>query len=75
MCAGPLLVPTCYEDEGDTWCFNIDAYGRRIGFGISVKDLKVTESGDMCTTVKVTSAFQDSKLEVYYTFYKKRRFF
>ena len=69
-----LLLPNCYEDLGDTWCFNIDAYGKRLG-SFSVVDAQVTESGALLDKIKVTLKYGDSMLYLYYKFYRHERYF
>lgn len=66
--------PTCYEDLGDTWCFNIDGYGKTLG-KFAVRSIGTVESGRWIERVKVTLAYADSLLDLYYTFYRKEDYF
>ncbi len=69
-----LLTPQCFEDEGDTWCFNVDSYGKKLE-DFMLTDIKVTENGILRTTLKVTYSFRKSMLTMYYTFYNKEHYF
>lgn len=69
-----ILVPECYEDEGDTWCFNIDGYGKKLE-DFRLKEMRVTESGAIRTVVKAIYAFRDSLLTLVYTFYNQEDYF
>lgn len=68
-----LLVPVCYYDDGDTWCFNIDGYDNRKN-PFLLTESKVIEAGKIRTVLKNTYRFRDSKLELYYTFYRQARY-
>ena len=72
--AKELLVPTCYKDTGDTWCFNIDAYGEKCG-EFSVVEIERIESGDLLDKIKVSLRYNNSMLYLYYKFYKHEAFF
>lgn len=63
-----ILRPECYEDKGDTWCFNISRYGKKLE-DFHLLKFEVTEEGCMQTTVKVTYQFRNSFLYLYYVFY------
>lgn len=69
-----MFVPACYADAGDTWCFNIDEYGDKLGEfkGISAK---VVENGIHRTKIKITSQYGRSVLYMYYTFYDEEMYF
>ncbi len=67
--AEKLFVPNCYEDEGDTWCFNIQSYGKKTG-GFSLVKTELTESGEVMDKIKLTLKYNNSILYMYYTFYK-----
>lgn len=69
-----LFVPTCYEDDGDTWCFNIESYGKKKGEFTLVK-AEVTESGAVMDKVKLTLKYNASIMYMYYTFYHAEDYF
>lgn len=69
-----LFVPACFEDLGDTWCFNIENYGKRIG-EFSVIKAEIAESGDLTDDIRLTLKFQDSVLVLVYRFYKEEKYF
>lgn len=69
-----MLIPACYKDDGDTWCFNVNSYGEKAG-EFTVCSIAVTECGSLRTTLKITSKFQSSKAEIYYTFYNNENYF
>lgn len=71
---GQMLVPHCYYDDGDTWCFNIEGYARTEQ-QLALKEIKVTESGALRTTIKATYCFKDSFITMYYTFYQNEAYF
>lgn len=68
-----LMIPRCYQDDGDTWCFNTKEYGTIPGDFVC-KSIKVIEDGILRTTVKVTYGHRDSILDMYYTFYSQERY-
>ncbi len=63
-----------YEDNGDTWCFNVDGYGKPLEAPTPVS-MEVIEEGIYRTTVKTVSRFRDSRITLYYTFYEKEGYF
>ena len=65
-----LLHPVCFEDDGDTWAFNIDTHGKRLE-PFCVKERKVVEAGAFRRILKVTYAFRNSFIEMYYRFYEQ----
>lgn len=69
-----ILVPRCYFDDGDTWAFNIEEYDS-IPNDFSFKNMRMIEAGQLRTIVRVTYQFQDSILEMYYTFYQEENYF
>lgn len=69
-----LLRPVCLADEGDTWCFNIDGYGDALG-AWAPESIRVTESGPLRTTVKAVHTWRQSRLTLYYTFYRDTDYF
>ncbi len=69
-----LFMPNCYRDDGDTWCFNIENYGERLG-GFSVEDAEFVESGAIFDKLKVSLKYRNSLLKVYYKFYKGEEYF
>lgn len=69
-----VLAPECFEDEGDTWCFNIKQYGEKKG-SFALKNIEVTEDGIHRIRLKLTLTYGESKLFLYYTFYKKEDYF
>ncbi len=74
LTAKELLVPACYEDLGDAWCFNIDAYGEKCG-EFSVVGMECVESGDLLDKIKVSLKYNNSILYFYYKFYKHEAYF
>lgn len=66
--AGPLLKPVCYEDKGDTWAFNIQAY-EQAPLPLSFEGFRVLEAGDLFIQIKGVYRFGESKLEMTYRFY------
>ena len=71
---GKTLVPACYYDDGDTWCFNIDSYGKE-KYNFEFAGVKIIEAGEIRTVVKLTYKFKESKLDMYYTFYTEEKYF
>lgn len=71
---GALLVPVCRYDDGDTWCFNVKEYGAEAKPCV-LRESRVTETGALRATVKFTYVFQDSRIEMYYTFYEDELWF
>lgn len=71
---GKILTPVCYDDDGDTWCFNIQEYGAEKNY-FQLQEVKVIEAGKIRTVLKFTYHFRFSKLEMYYTFYETERYF
>lgn len=69
-----ILVPVCYYDDGDTWCFNISEYSDKKEF-FEFTDIKIIESGILRTIIKVSYKFKASKLDMYYTFYENEKYF
>ncbi len=69
-----LLTPACFEDDGDTWCFNTNYYGKKLE-DWKLSALTVTESGCRRTTLKATYTFRGSLLHLWYTFYDDADFF
>lgn len=69
-----MFVPACYEDDGDTWCFNIDGYGRELGHFKAVSS-EIVENGTYIVKVKVTAKYNNSLLDIYYTFYNDEAYF
>ena len=70
---GKLLYPVCYEDNGDTWAFNTEGYGREAE-PFELKKTDVIESGTLRTVIKATYTFRASKLEMYYTLYENESY-
>ena len=69
-----LLVPVCYEDKGDTWCFNIDSYEKEpMDFGF--EKISVIESGETLTEIKVAYTKENARMDVYYRFYRDASYF
>lgn len=68
------LRPEVYEDDGDTWCFNVDGYGKKLE-DFRLKEIKLTENGAFRTTVKAVYAFRNSLLTLYYSFYTEEDYF
>ena len=64
-----ILRPIARYDDGDTWSFNVDGYGKDAE-EFTLDSLNVVESGNVRTTVKATYLFKRSLLTVYYTFYE-----
>lgn len=69
-----LCVPACYEDDGDTWCFNIQSYGNKKG-EFSLLKAELTESGEFIDKLMLTSKYNNSIMYMYYTFYKNEDYF
>lgn len=65
---GKLLYPAVFEDDGDTWAFNIDSYGKECE-PFKLSKLEVTEKGGFRNIIKATYTFRSSKLEIYYAIY------
>ena len=72
--AGRLFVPACYSDEGDTWCFNVDSYGEKLG-EFSLVSAETVESGELSERVKLTLRYGSSVLCMHYTFYHGEDYF
>lgn len=69
-----ILRPECYEDDGDTWCFNTSSYGEKID-EIKLIKLEVAEDGIHRTTFKASYKFRNSLITLYYTFYNSKNYF
>lgn len=67
---GKLLCPACFTDDGDTWAFNIDSYGKELE-AFKLEKLETVETGPLRRIIKATYSFRSSKLEMYYSFYDK----
>lgn len=72
--ANNLFVPNCYEDNGDTWCFNIDSYGKLLGGFTAVKS-ELVEYGELFDKLKITLTYNNSLLYLYYKFYNNEDYF
>ena len=70
---GRLMCPVCHTDDGDTWAFNIKSYGDPLE-AFKEEKFEVVETGELRTVVKSTLSFRSSKLEMYYSFYKKESY-
>lgn len=71
---GRMLRPEVLSDEGDTWAFNIDAYGASRG-GFALEALSCVEHGELLTVIKGVYRRKESLLEIYYRFYKDSPYF
>lgn len=71
---GKTLYPVCYQDLGDTWCFNIEHYEETPIF-FTFEGFKVIEAGNQLTEIKGVYRMGESKLEMYYRFYKDTAYF
>ena len=71
---GKTLFPVCYKDMGDTWCFNIEHYEEKPRF-FRFDGFKVIEAGEQMTEIKGVYRMGDSKLEIYYRFYRDTAYF
>ncbi len=69
-----MLVPVCYRDDGDTWCFNIKDYGEQTG-SFKAESVSVVEDGIHRSKIKIISKFKNSILTTYFVFYKKEKYF
>ncbi len=63
------ITPAVFDDQGDTWCFNVSGYGKEFG-KFKFKGISITETGIHRTTVKTIHSFKNSTLAIYYTFYR-----
>lgn len=72
--AEKLFAANYYRDDGDTWCFNIDSYGEKIG-GFEVVSAECVESGSLLDKIKLTLVHGCSSMYMYYTFYKNEEYF
>ncbi len=70
---GKLLNPACFIDDGDTWAFNIESYGKELET-FKLGRLEEVERGPLRNVIKATYSFRSSKLEFYYTFYAKEQY-
>jgi len=68
-----LVHPVCFEDDGDTWAFNIEGHGNRLE-DFKLKNIQVTECGNLRKILKVTYTFRTSKIDMYYTFYQNESY-
>ncbi len=69
-----ILIPECFADEADTWCFKTTGYGCRLE-DFRPESIAVTENGHYRTTVKAVHTFRKSRLTLYYTFYNDKDYF
>lgn len=69
-----MFVPNCYEDNGDTWCFNIESYGELLGQFKTVK-AELIENGRYLKKIRFTLKYNDSLLKIYYKFYNDEDYF
>ncbi len=67
---GRLLNPICFADDGDTWAFNIDSYGKQLE-SFKLEKIEEVENGPIRNIIKATYSFRSSKLELYYSIYAK----
>lgn len=68
-CKAPMKAVVCEDKESDTWGHMVFDYNKDIGsFGNA--EFKVLETGNIRATLKVTSYYNESKLEQYFTLYK-----
>ncbi len=72
--SGKMLVPACYDDLGDTWCFNIEKY-ENIPHRFEFKGFQLIESGDLLTEIKAVYVLGRSSIEMYYRFYADEPYF
>ena len=72
--ASNLLVPKVYEDKGDTWCFNVEAYERE-AMSFTFEGFDIIECGPLMKEIKGNYRFGHSKLEIYYRFYNDTPYF
>lgn len=68
-----ILIPRCYFDDGDTWCFNIEGYDDTPQ-NFDFTDAKIIEAGDIRTVIKCEYKFKSSILWIYYTFYSDENY-
>lgn len=69
-----MLVPRVYIDNGDTWCFNIDSY-ENDAKAFTHRGFQIIESGELLKRIKSVWSFGESRLEIYYSFYKDSPYF
>ncbi len=68
-CAAPMKAIVSEDENSDTWGHLVFDYNKDIGsFGNA--EFKVVEEGTLRATLKVTSYYNGSRLEQYYTLYK-----
>ncbi len=67
------FVPVCYKDNGDTWCFNVKGYAKKL----SLKHVQrsVVENGELRKIVKDVYKFKNSLLTLYYVYYVNEDYF
>lgn len=63
-----FLSPCVLEDEGDTWAFNINGYGKQCG-QFALESVQCTEFGPFKKQLKLVSRFCGSTLTRYFTLY------
>lgn len=68
-CAAPLRAVVCEDEHNDTWGHLVFDYNTDIGEFSDAK-LEVICDGTMKATLKVTTTYNNSELEQYYTLYK-----
>lgn len=70
-----VLVPVCLEDPGDTWAFNVTAYGAPRG-RFRFTGAEILEDGLLFTKWKVTSILEGgaSSITFYYSFYQEAEY-
>ncbi len=69
-----IFSPEVLRDDGDTWCFNVEKYGEKLG-NFNFESMRVLENGVHRTTLQTTHTFKDSRLLLYYTFYNDADYF
>ena len=74
MLCGKMLVPVCYGDKGDTWCFNVTGYEDEPHY-FRFEGIQTIEAGELMTEIKGTYRLGLSSLEIYYRFFAGTDFF
>lgn len=61
--------PVIKEDEGDTWAFNVDEYGDKLGT-FKMESAKIIEDGPIRAVVRTKGTYNNSYLEQDFILYK-----
>lgn len=68
-CAAPMKAIVCEDEKSDTWGHLVFDFNKDMG-EFSKPEFEVIEKGSLRAVVKVTTSYNNSQFEQYYTLYK-----